>query len=403
MAAEVDDEPTWPRWTAAHERDSDPLGQFVLIQLDVAASVAQFQDDITAQAAAQISRRWYLAVAFAAGNAFVQSPTSGEYLLTFEFFLVGHGLPDNYPGAAIPLDATSKHPDGRPPIFPTYPLPWSNLYIYTLCNFDAMVSRVHSGAAPCKARIAQKDRVGVLRYSREDKTKWMIRKPLAPGSSAVVHRPPSPGSSDEGSDEDDGPDELPDSDSLNKALEDVQTKVRKAQQHVEMWLDLSTCSDPCLLATPNHILGPLLDIKQIWHDWENRQITELLAKRPHTQDWLNGVETGDEEESDKPLHGPAFDHLDDEAVLPADAVDDRAEEAYLARRAAQAPNGKPSASPASPLVPSNDEIDTIPASTQHTAVRTRKARILFVVVRSVRSSFGDLSKMVKGAISPRRR
>ncbi|KZV78838.1 hypothetical protein EXIGLDRAFT_783172 [Exidia glandulosa HHB12029] len=87
-------------------------------------------------------------------------------------------------------------------------------------------------------------------------------------------------------------------------------------------MDISVCDDPATLGLPEDFFGPTEDLKKIVADWEDRVMTEIMAKRPHTTAWLQGVMTPPADE-DPLTSGPASlaDGDRDEALQQDGAVD----------------------------------------------------------------------------------
>ncbi|KZV94174.1 hypothetical protein EXIGLDRAFT_737320 [Exidia glandulosa HHB12029] len=90
-------------------------------------------------------------------------------------------------------------------------------------------------------------------------------------------------------------------------------KLRQRRLYFEVWLDLAAYGDPTELRPPSTV-GPLIsDLKRIWADWEERALTDVMAKRPQTSAWIQGIMAlpGDE---NLPWHADNAEHASDEGV-----------------------------------------------------------------------------------------
>lgn len=93
---------------------------------------------------------------------------NGDFRLDLTFWLIGVGLPTEFPPASIPIAPTSFHPEGRGAAEPSAPLPWENLYFHTWYSCSAVVSRVYLGADPCGSSIYKQARDDFMDIQSDD-------------------------------------------------------------------------------------------------------------------------------------------------------------------------------------------------------------------------------------------
>ncbi|KZV84120.1 hypothetical protein EXIGLDRAFT_842463 [Exidia glandulosa HHB12029] len=308
------------------------FGQFVLFSLDPVVSVAALEDPIATQAAAKLPRGKYLALVVNIGRIMILNPDD-EYKLNLDFWMIGDGPPTERPAASIPIAPASSHPDGRPAVTPSVPLPWSNLYVHSFFSLSSAVSRVHIGNNPCDSRLTS-DVIHTMRVQRiDDKAKLQEEEAAeledAQGSSSLRTGMPSnhrleSGSSSLVMDELEA--------EVDKDLQAIREKLGQMVVYVELWLDLSDHDgDDQAFGVPKDFLLPLRELQRIWADWEERAMTEYLAKRPQTTAWVQEVasravqEDGTAEARDSVVDAQHRDDDgiddDDNAIFPEDAVD----------------------------------------------------------------------------------
>ncbi|KZV94195.1 hypothetical protein EXIGLDRAFT_748761 [Exidia glandulosa HHB12029] len=289
-------------WPLTGDR-SHLYGQFVLISFDGAASVAPLDDAEATRAALSLPHDKYLALAFDIGEPALENE-EGEYKLSLDFWPVGFGLPDGSPAACVPIAPALFHPNGRKPVEPSAPLPWSNLYLHTLRTFDALVSRVHTGTNPSQARLAETDQRVLFSHRFADASALAAKHPLeietptlpeAPqsggvssGSQTSTHSKRSRSLSPINSSSSDANQKSTFTRPVDEDLARLNTKLRQRQLYFEVWLDLATCGDP-ELRPPSTAEQLISDLKKIWADWEERALTEVMAKRPQTSAWIQGI------------------------------------------------------------------------------------------------------------------
>lgn len=122
-------------------------GSFVLVTVDIAASIRGVTDKVAIAAAEALPR--------ANSLAWIRMNTSypGSPLFHVVFLLVDRRLPaPPLSFSAVPVAPNTEHPDtGRAAVLPSRPFPWPDCYIYTLQDVTAPISRLHEspGRAIC--------------------------------------------------------------------------------------------------------------------------------------------------------------------------------------------------------------------------------------------------------------
>ncbi|KZV85793.1 hypothetical protein EXIGLDRAFT_725498 [Exidia glandulosa HHB12029] len=308
------------------------FGQFVLLSLDPVASVAALEDPIATQAAAKLPRGKYLALVVNIGRDIMILNPDDEYKLNLDFWMIGDGPPTERPAASIPIAPASSHPDGRPAVTPSVPLPWSNLYVHSFFNLSSAVSRVHIGNNPCDSRLTF-DVIHTMRVQRiDDKAKLQSEEAAAEledaqGASSVRTGTPSNHRLESGSSSLVMDEFEPE---VDKDLQAIREKLGQMVVYVELWLDLSDHDGvDQAFGVPKDFLPPLHELQRIWADWEERAMTEYLAKRPQTTAWAQEVasravhEDGTAEARDSVVDAQHHRDVDDDdnAIFPEDAVD----------------------------------------------------------------------------------
>ncbi|EJD39046.1 hypothetical protein AURDEDRAFT_171841 [Auricularia subglabra TFB-10046 SS5] len=293
--------PKWEEWPV------EPLG----------TDRYTLDDDMTSRAAALLPQEWFLGVIMANGLLVAVHPDgSGSDLLNFRFTLVGEGLPDPA-HESFPIAPAVQTSESRPAfVLPSEnSLPWPNLYAHTCSSRNALISRVHF--RPCSlASCLSAEQLDSLNDAVMDDLYNRDTLRLDAEASAPVHEAPGP-PSDEDCDSEIG---------RLAALsldEDMQYKLRGARLYVELSFDRAVC--PGLPASPALYDELVRRIDDIWDDWELRMLREIAARGPRqTAEWIQAMadvrdEFADEEDGRGLFEGP----LDDEAVLPEDAIDMR--------------------------------------------------------------------------------
>ncbi|KZV91248.1 hypothetical protein EXIGLDRAFT_719532 [Exidia glandulosa HHB12029] len=320
--------PIHPKWPL-HGPKSDKFGQFVLISLDAVAAVAPLDDPEATRAAAALPRTKYLAMAYTSGKVLSEHP-DGYLKLNLLFYMVGVGLPRLYPYAAIPISPTEYHPNGRAPVALSEPLPWPNLYFHTFYDYAAIVSRIHIGPNQCQSRLFQAGRRELYKPRTQDMDALAAEKeaekrehhPEACSSSPSAEVMLPGGSvhyteSGDYSSSSESPEVVR---PVDEETEAVQKKLNKVLPHVEVWMDISVCDDPATLGLPEDFFWSNGRSQEV--HWENRVMMEIMAKRPHTTAWLQGVMTPPADED--PLRSGRASLTDgdrDEALQQYGAVD----------------------------------------------------------------------------------
>ncbi|KZV84109.1 hypothetical protein EXIGLDRAFT_842455 [Exidia glandulosa HHB12029] len=270
-------------------------------------------------------------MAYTSGKVLSEHP-DGYLKLNLLFYMVGVGLPRLYPYAAIPISPTEFHPTGRAPVALSEPLPWPNLYFHTFYDYAAIVSRIHIGPNPCQSRLFQARRRELYKPRTQDMDALAVEKEaekrehhpeaFSSSPSAEVMLPGGSVHYTESADYSSGSESPEVVRPVDEETEAVQKKLNKVLPHVEVWMDISVRDDPATLGLPEDFFGPTEDLKKIVADWENRVLMEIMAKRPQTTAWLQGVMTPPADE-DHLTSGPASlaDGDRDEGLQQDDAVD----------------------------------------------------------------------------------
>ncbi|KZV94159.1 hypothetical protein EXIGLDRAFT_523841 [Exidia glandulosa HHB12029] len=273
----VRDEPTVRHWPVLPNDDGDVFGQFVVIALDRAQSLAPLGDPLVLEEALKLPNDRYLAIAFgtAAINHFAEN---GDFKLNCEFYLVRQGLSKEVATECIPIAPANGHPANREPVSSTAPLPWDDLYVLTVHSFYAVVSRIHFGPTPSPARLTKDMRWNILCARDEDlEASEPPPKPAPPGTAPFpIPKPPSlnpEGSSDGESvflSETESTPSQPDP--KEAALQVIERKALMVEKYVELWVDLEqACPN---LDDPEDLLPVLNKIFQLAHEVYRRAIRQ---------------------------------------------------------------------------------------------------------------------------------
>ncbi|EJD39064.1 hypothetical protein AURDEDRAFT_128507 [Auricularia subglabra TFB-10046 SS5] len=315
--------PSWDSWPGA-EGVPAPNGVFVLVKIDPVASVANLDDEETTRAAAALDRHdWVLGVVLGHSGGSFLDPIA-KPVMSLQIELIGQGVPHDKAIASIPIAPSPQLYDDRPPVQPNAPLPWPNLYVHTNYSSSVIISRIHHGSATFEAKLTKEQYEDLFERAFADRYNWHSLPPVtvpAPPETVVVVDPNQPpGSSDY--DTEDSSSEDPDS-LYAQEREEIGTKVIRRRIYGEISLDPSMCPGP--LGAPVQMEEPVRRIRELWAAWEERRMTELLAKRPQTTAWAQGVadaqtvsDSGSEADA---LEAPVI----DDVIMPEDAIDDRVE------------------------------------------------------------------------------
>lgn len=301
-------------------------GQLVLVRLDPQASVAALGDKTATQAAGRLhcAAGTYLALVAAIGGDFVTAH-NGSLAPSVELLLVGEGRPADCPSAAAPL---ALQP---------------GLFVHTTCAVSAYVSRVHDAPQrTTRALLAPAELHAVVAQAYLDQqaaqcTGWMAEREETPSplASSIFSgfQPEESSSSAESSvswfgngygaspfDAKLAAIRRSSVDAHDAHLERRLKSNAAPVAFVKLSTDLSAYVGE--LGVPASIRSEYLQLKEIWREWQERMVTELFAKRPRTARWIQSVsrERLAVLDDDARL---AFDLLDDAAVLPEDAIDER--------------------------------------------------------------------------------
>lgn len=344
----VIESPSWNSWPAA-EGTFAPNGAFVLVKIDPVASVANLEDEETTRAAAALDRHeWVLGVVVGHGGGVFLNPEATP-VMSLQFEVFAQGVPRDKAIASIPIAPSPQLYDDRPPIELNAPLPWPDLYAHTNFSSSVIISRIHHGAAKIEAAMTKAQYEDLLERAVADRYNWHSLPPVTVPEpvEAVVHPEASESSGSRSSDdpEDSSSDE---EDSLFlQEREEIGTKLIRRRIYAEICLDPSMCPGP--LGAPVQMEEPVRRIRELWDEWEERRMAELLAKRPQTTAWAQLVASAqDTSESESELDIVVQPPLDD-GILPEDAIDDRIERHRLARAANRAAISSPQAEVDTPV------------------------------------------------------
>lgn len=332
----VVESPFWDSWPG-REGALPPKGVFVLLKIDPVASVANLDDEEATRAAAALDRHeWALGVVTGTGGGSFIDPMA-KAVLSLQIQLIGQGPPDDKPIASIPISPSPQLYDDRSPLELNAPLPWSDLYVHTKYSSSVIISRIHYGATKFETELTNAEREDLFKRAHVDRYNWRNLPPVTPADpvdDVVAPTEPSDSSEQTGDSDDES---SSDEESLYaQEMEDLGTKLLRQRIYGEISLDPSMC--PGSLGVPCQLTEPVRRIRELWSAWEERRTTQILAKRPQTTAWAQGVtdaqsfnDPGFEPDNVRPPETP----LDDE-IMPEDAIDDRIERDRLARAAKRA-------------------------------------------------------------------
>ncbi|KZV91263.1 hypothetical protein EXIGLDRAFT_770054 [Exidia glandulosa HHB12029] len=320
-------------WPMPPGSSPEKYGQFVIAAFDAVEAVACLDDDIASRSAGALPQSKFLGVVVGAGRVPMLNP-DGRHRLSLEIYLIGQGLPlDKDPAFSVPIAAANEHPSNRPSPILSSPLPWTNFYVHSLCNFLCLVSRIHYDTMRSSPFVVKKQRHEImlqttlryalqiafitatggsryalrgnkiLVYSMADRNE-NVRRNLLRDNGHILN-PPTEGADADVSyytDESEGSE-----DSLNEVdsqVAAVYAKTAKVKAFVEIWTDLSTCDDPVTLANPKEFLPLIRQIDAISRDYEARMMSQILSK-PDTGSWVAATAAIDVEK-DSSRYSTAF-------------------------------------------------------------------------------------------------
>ncbi|KZV81968.1 hypothetical protein EXIGLDRAFT_359003 [Exidia glandulosa HHB12029] len=273
-----------------------PVGSIVVISIDPVASVAPLRDDIASETAKRIPRGRYLVLSdMIHGLDFSAPPEASP--LTFLFYLIGRGLPDP-PYASVPLSKNAPHPSGRAAVTLPSPLPWPDCYVHTLQRFSGQIIRIHMDS-PSRILLSEEDQEFVVSSRVED-------GPTRPSVSEVEEAPDP----DLDALEDQLTYDMTEDDSMSSqdqaqagtlsahedgtatgssaTDDDDDDEPQKLRIRVEMWLDVTSVSEP---GDPQLLVDQIHQLTAIERDWAQRTILRQLADQPRTRKWAAAVAT----------------------------------------------------------------------------------------------------------------
>ncbi|KZV88754.1 hypothetical protein EXIGLDRAFT_722404 [Exidia glandulosa HHB12029] len=294
-------------------------GTIVVLRVDPVASVSQIDDEQVRREVAVLKPCKALAF-YTSGFGFDVSDRNGDLKVKGLFSLVGRGLPAApLSCAAIPIAPSPSHPEtGRHPVPTSPPFPLPGCYIHTMRQLNAAVRRIHKNAATGYALSAEDFRAARIALFND------AHSFDPPGNKATSeHADSDSQSSNENNNTDDpGPGnavETADWKDIAPGLSQKDTSPRMTV-HVELWLSLTESDE---LGTPEDVQATVTRLREIEKAWAKRQVVEILANRPATTAWLEGVTPHAEPE--RPADAAGSTREDDDLVLPEDAIEHRIE------------------------------------------------------------------------------
>lgn len=307
------------------------LGTFVVIALDLEASVEDLCDEDVTRQVHSITPVRCLAIVNSIGE-FVFSPKAGGRVLSRSFQLVGHGLPDPpHSLSAIPIFPAPEHPQThRPPVRASAPLPWDDCHIYCMARHMARVSRIYQ--SPHSGPSFPMDEYSEIRIAiEEDRAGSDSSSELSEVSSLTGadngQRAPLRGS--------EAFDERRAMKELFPGLVDV--GLPEVKFHVQLWVDITSAGE---LGRPEAFLEQCRLIKDIEEKWADRVVAYLRSKRPQTSAWLAGVTGADAPDAENDQNVV----VEDESIMPEDAIEHRIARAIADEAAAPANDAAQSSS-----------------------------------------------------------
>ncbi|EJD39060.1 hypothetical protein AURDEDRAFT_128503 [Auricularia subglabra TFB-10046 SS5] len=337
--------PIWHDWPVAG-LGPERYGYLVFFRLDLQACVASLEDEEASRAAALLPQDWFAGIILSTGALDVHNEKD-QALLNFSFSLVGEGLPDHAP-ASVAIGTSPPFLADRPSMSLDQALPWPNLYVHTYYNALTIISRIHHGTGfipPCL------DAEQLLRLRKTEVTDKYHRRP-SPIRDVDSELQSGSAANDTGS-SDHGTDDLPSDD-----VRPIYEILDNVNLYVDLWLDPKALTGTP--APPRAYDEVVRGLRRIWHEWGDRQLSAVKAKHAAvTDEWIRAVDKAQSEQPPASVHSRPQSSLEqplgDDAILPEDAIDYRAEQDMLSRRIirprAEAPVAVTSTTPQADVVP----------------------------------------------------
>ncbi|KZV84106.1 hypothetical protein EXIGLDRAFT_700744 [Exidia glandulosa HHB12029] len=286
--------PVMADWPMPAGSSPEKYGQFVIAAFDAVGAVACLDDDIASRAAGALPQSKFLGVVVGAGRVPMLNP-DGRHRLSLEIYLIGQGLPlDKDPAFSVPIAPANEHPSNRTSPILSSPLPWTNFYVHSLCNFLCLVSRIHYDTMRSPPFVVKKQRHEIMLQTMADRNE-NVRRNLLRDNGHILN-PPTEGADADVSyytDESEGSEDSPNEVDLQVAA--VYAKTAKVKAFVEIWTNLSTCDDPATFANPREFLALVRQLDAISRDYEARMMSQILSK-PDTGSWVAAMVVTEVEE-----------------------------------------------------------------------------------------------------------
>ncbi|KZV81966.1 hypothetical protein EXIGLDRAFT_730330 [Exidia glandulosa HHB12029] len=316
-----------------------PLGSFVIVSLDCIACVAPLRDQRATEAAAALPRGKYLGIINMLYDIDYESPRDSQPL-HMSLFAAGRGLAE--PAfASVGLFPNAPHPQGRPPVIPSSPLPWPDCYVHSMETFNGTIIRMHVRNSGEQIKLDDDAQGQVYQAIVDDARALDASMPPPEVSEEVaafreveaelsfslsvcspLHMPraPSPPPQAQSQDDGNGDQSGAPASSVSSDDQDSEEERRELKFRFEMWLDLTSADE---LGPPKELNDTMRSLRRIEHEWTQREVLKILADRPQTSRWAAAVANADTYRHDE--LGQSVDEnihvIDDAAVLPEDAVD----------------------------------------------------------------------------------
>ncbi|KAI0037918.1 hypothetical protein FA95DRAFT_1344797 [Auriscalpium vulgare] len=145
------------------------VGVYIAISLDPEATVRHLQDPVATREAEALTRSVYIGYV----SSLVDSPSPDRAYHLCDFHILSQGLPVS----AAPSDgldetmcvavSPSEHPDGRNPVSPQPPLPWTNLFHHTTPDIRIRLRSQPGDYRGC-SMLSRKDMFSISQWAVAD-------------------------------------------------------------------------------------------------------------------------------------------------------------------------------------------------------------------------------------------
>ncbi|KZV88750.1 hypothetical protein EXIGLDRAFT_772416 [Exidia glandulosa HHB12029] len=391
-----------------------PLGSFVIVSLDCVACVAPLRDQRATEAAAALPRRKYLGIINMLENIDYESPPDCQPL-HLSLFAAGRGLAE--PAfASVGLFPNAPHPQGRPPVIPSSPLPWPDCYVHSMETFNGTIIRMHVHNSGEQIKLDDDGIRHVYQSIIDDERTLHTSMPppevseevaafreveaelsfsVSVRSSLHIPRAPSPPPQAQSQHDSNGNQSGAPVNSDRSDYEDSEEETRELKFRFEMWLDLTSAAE---LGPPKELNDTMRSLRRIEHEWTQREVLNILADQPQTSRWAAAVANADTYRHDE--LGQSVDEninvIDDAAVLPEDAVDHNDTRTSPARMGLTAPLGSPPPATADQQAPIVDQVSSTGSPRAKDPSRLKKQRLLPVFQRVKVVIRRVMQRLVKG-------